>query len=140
MAYCTFADVDERLPHIGIDEYSTPTQTEVESWIEDLAEGEIDPQIRAVVALPVTDSVGLEYLKRINLYLVISEVYKTLEVDSEYASSFRAMAERMLQNALKRPNILQSPATGGALPSSHTRTMDPDDSSEYIFRRGEKQW
>lgn len=141
MGYCTFAEVQEKVPHIDIDDYTVPTEADVENWIEQFSDGTIDSILRVKIALPVTDETGLAYLRNVTIYWIAAEIYRAVEVGSETGASFMKAALDMIKRLEKNPEMIQSPVAKirqNRLPSSFERTKDAD--SKYIFRRGEKQW
>ena len=141
MAYCTFAEVQEKVPHIQISASSEPTQDDVENWIEQASNGIIDPQIRSKITLPVSDTVGLEYLRNVAINWVVGEIYRAVETGSETAVAFTTIAQKLLEAILEDPEIIQTPTTSvaEAKPTFQPRTPDPS-TGEIVFRRGEKQW
>ncbi len=88
MAYCTVDDVQPYIAHFTIDSTSQPTKSEVSQMCDHVSTGVIDPIIRDVVDLPLTDTVGLAYLKLGAIYYVVANVYKSIEGSPELIADY----------------------------------------------------
>ena len=62
--YCTVADVQTYIVNFVLDTNSQPTLAQVSQMCLDVSDNLIDPIIRRIVTLPVTDTDGLNYLQQ----------------------------------------------------------------------------
>ena len=111
MGYCTFEEVQEKVPHIQMDSTTKPTQIQVEKWIEQASDGWIDPSIRAVIDLPIEDYGGQLYLKNVCINWVVAEIYRVVETDPTLPDSFMNIAQTGLENVINDPSILINAAS-----------------------------
>lgn len=74
MPYCTASDVQVYLTNITLSTITKPTLAEVTQMCTDVSDNVIDPVIRKYLTLPITDSVGLNYLKQGAIYSVMASV------------------------------------------------------------------
>lgn len=136
MAYATLDDVADRLIHVTLgDPYYNelrPTEDDVTEWLDEISDGAIDPVVRTLTALPVTDDAGLAFLKELCIELALSRVYSVLE-NAEQAELHKKSFDDQLKLLLKTPAILSSTASAGSPTHGFTR-------EEAEFRRGESQW
>lgn len=133
MAYCDLADVTERLPKMTISATSSPSTADVTAWCSHVSDSIIDPEIRTVITLPVTDSSGLAYLKEMAILWCVAEFYRSQRMESDYAANYQGQFNKMLDRIMKNPSVLAPPQSYASKPASSTRLQ-----SEY--KRGEAAW
>jgi len=78
MAYCTVGDVQSYLTYVTLSDTSHPTKEQVSKLCDDASDNIIDPIIRKFIDLPLTDSIGLAYLKQGAIYFVVTSVMRSL--------------------------------------------------------------
>ena len=105
MAYCTVADVQRYLTNVTITTASQPTKEEVSGMCDDVSDNIIDPIIRNYVTLPLTDSVGKNYLKQGAIYFVLASVQRAFFGVTELVISLEDKFEEFLDK-LKSNNAL----------------------------------
>ena len=132
MAYCTVDDVQPYLTYFTISATSQPTKEEVSQMCKHVSDGVIDPQIRNYIDLPLTDRVGLEYLKVGAIYFVLANVYKAQggypELYSDYNERFNTFMLTIKENnsVLVKPND-NMPKTSGSTRRTAKYTTDFDE-------------
>ena len=125
MAYATLADVQDRLPNLELGDpvyYPTlkPTETQVETWLDDVSGNVIDPVVRTLVsAMPVTDTYGLAFLETMAVNYVCAEILRSLDRDQAAIAEYQEAFDAAMKLIRERPTILEAPA-GGASPSHHS--------------------
>lgn len=133
MAYCTVDDVQAYLTYFTLDSTSQPTKTEVSQMCKHVSDGVIDPQIRKYIDLPLTDRVGLEYLRIGAIYYVLANVYKASnvypELYADYNERFRNFMLTIEENntVLIKPNNNMPKAQGSTRRTAkYTTDFDED--------------
>lgn len=136
MDYCTFAQVKKEVKHLIIDANSIPTKAEVKEFITEVSEGIIDPLIRSYVNLPITDVIGLKFLKQIATNGVVEKIYTTLKVDIETITLYQDKFNDGIKAIKDNPNVLVGDTSSNvAIPTSNFNS-----SYEHKFKKDERQW
>lgn len=137
MGYCIISDIQREMGQFTIDDESTPTIHQVNSYIDLICDDEIDPQLRLITELPITDTTGLKHLKSIAVYGVITKIFESLNAEVDRIQHYRSIYERLLNNIIKNPSLIvgSSGASSIAKPTSSY-----DSTRESPFKRGEIQW
>lgn len=105
MAYCTVSDAKPYLTNITLSSTTDPSEEEVSKMCDDVSDNIIDPIIRNYIDLPLTDTVGLAYLKQGAIYFVISSVNRSFFGMTELVISLEARFDAFLER-LKTNNAL----------------------------------
>lgn len=133
MPYCTVDDLNDYSVHLDIDEYSDPTDTEVEAIITSI-DTEMDRRFAAVgITVPITDSDLLTIVKRVSVYGTLAEVFRAKEMESDRAAEYQELFDKRMEDIRKMPGILQTGTTDTTTPRGLTSRTKP-------FSRTSEDW
>jgi hypothetical protein len=132
MAYCTVDDVQPYLIHVTLNTTSQPTKEQVSKLCDDVSDNIIDPIIRDVITLPLTDPVGLHYLQGGATDYVVMTVLMALYGATDVVIGLKASHVTFLNTLRTNNSVLikpndQMPKTQGSTRHTPRYTMDPDD-------------
>jgi len=136
MNYCEVKDIQREMKQFTISTTSKPTVEDVNRFIVLISEGEIEPRLREVISLPVTDEIGLKLLRSIAVKGVISKVYEALQADIDRIKHYRDSFEKGLQVAIDRPSML----LGSVSSIAPGCTSSYDSTRDIRYPRDERQW
>lgn len=137
MNYCEIKDVQRELKQFTISSTSKPDLEDVNRFITIVSENEIEPVLRKVVDLPLTDDIGLRYLRTVAILGTITKIYEALQADIDRIQYYRNQYQDKLNAAIKNPDLVLGNETSSV---KQGPTSSYDSSRETRFPRDERQW
>lgn len=137
MKYCQLSDIQQELTQFTFSATTKPTSTQVDEYIREISEDIIEPQIRVLANLPITDESGLKYLKTVTVNGVITKIYRSLQHDPEIIRDYQKLFDDGLKRIRDNPNVLIGDTESDKQPGA---TSSYDSSRETRFPRDERQW
>ena len=134
--YCTAVDVQVYLANFVLDATSQPTLTQVEQMCTDVSDNLIDPIIRRIISLPVTDAQGLLYLQQWSTNCVLASIYRAIESEPNVSIIYDDKCTEFKQAFMDDPGLVVTPTPGASDTPRGGGSTRPDP----VWVKNEQQW